>query len=154
MPRIYKFLTDNEDYIKSKIIINSDTDCWEWQGCIGPEGYGRSCWRGVQENAHRVSFRVFKGGIKKGNFICHTCDNMICVNPDHLYSGTQKDNMKDKRLRKRSAVENNYGAKLNWDDVNWIRSKKGILMTKELADIYGVTPTSISSILNNRTWVV
>lgn len=77
--------------VMDKIIVDSLTLCWEWTG--GKHGlYGRY----GDEFAHRLSYRVFVNAIPKGLFICHKCDNPLCVNPQHLYVGTHQDNMDDR----------------------------------------------------------
>lgn len=82
--------------------INKETGkfCWSWTGQKNQRGYGRI--RG--KFAHRVSWEIHNGEIPVGKFICHTCDNPECCNPDHLFLGTAYDNnidraMKSKRVR-------------------------------------------------------
>lgn len=69
--------------------------CWVWTGCKR-QGYGiMGDGKGGQVSTHRFSWELHFGPIPDGLIICHTCDNPSCVNPSHLYAGTQSDNMKD-----------------------------------------------------------
>lgn len=87
-----------------KVDRNHPSGCWQWTGSKDSWGYGQirivsSSGGSKIRGAHRISFELFKGEIPDGYFVCHTCDNPRCVNPDHLFLGTQTDNMQD-RLRK------------------------------------------------------
>ena len=75
-------------------IEKADNGCLEWIGAKR-RGYGAMTIKGVVVSSHRISFELFNGSISNNLLICHTCDNKACVNPAHLWLGTQKDNMKD-----------------------------------------------------------
>lgn len=69
--------------------------CWIWKSSKTNSGYGKFNIRGKHMVAHRYSYELYKGSIPKGMCICHSCDNKLCVNPEHLWIGTQKDNIQD-----------------------------------------------------------
>lgn len=84
--QLKKFLLDRVDKV--------DTGCWEWIGST-VTGYGKFRDDRKMVLAHRMSFLVFNGDIPMNMQICHKCDNRKCINPDHLFIGTQLDNIRD-----------------------------------------------------------
>jgi hypothetical protein len=103
-----------------KIEVRS-TGCWKWLGAIDSTGYGRIgiCSRkhGLI-HAHRLSWIIHNGTIPQGKELCHTCDNRWCVNPDHLFLGTRKDNMRDARQKQRMKIPSRWhkGVWNIWND--------------------------------------
>ncbi len=73
----------------------SAAGCWEWLGYRDQKGYGKVNRDGKMQGVHRISWHLFRGEIPAGMFICHHCDNPPCVNPDHLFVGTNQDNLND-----------------------------------------------------------
>jgi len=84
-----------KEKLVAKTFINSKTGCWEWQASRNNIGYGFIRDGKKMRTAHRVSYEEFKGPIPHDMCVCHTCDNYRCVNPDHLWLGTRRDNMLD-----------------------------------------------------------
>jgi hypothetical protein len=125
--------------------------CWIWIGAINSKGYG--VFR--KERAHRISYRLNVSEIKPSDVVCHKCDNPRCVNPNHLFVGTQADNVHDMDSKNRRKTKTMHGiehpkAKLTDDDIREIRSSK--LSRKELEIKFNVSKTLIARILRKEVW--
>ena len=150
-----------EERLLEKRFINKETGCWEWQGYCDPKGYGVLKVGGKSTFVHRLSASVWMGFmLDSKKLVCHSCDNTKCFNPDHLFTGTAKDNAKDAMKKGRMKPlypmfgVDNPSAILNEERVKSIRKeyKTTNITIKDLARRHGVSDTTIGDIINNRTW--
>lgn len=127
--------------------------CWIWPGKKGKYGHGVTS---HSKLVHRLSYEAFKGPIPEKIFVCHVCDDGSCYNPDHLFLGTQTDNMRDcakKGRRTPCKGSKNGKAKLSEYDVLQIREKSAKGMTNtEIAKEYHVGDGWISQIVHRKKW--
>ena len=126
--------------------------CWVWLRDSMKSGYGRVVYRGKPWMAHRVSYEIANGSIPSGHYVCHHCDNPCCVNPSHLFVGTQQDNMRDAQQKNRRSVgEQHPNSKLTTRDVSEIRDELASGMRQvDIAAAHGVRQSIISEIKTGR----
>lgn len=161
-------MTINEQTYWSR--VHRGPACWIWQGTVLADGYGQYG-LGVERRAHRISYLLTHGDIPEGMHVLHHCDVPLCVRPDHLYAGTERDNAKDRESRGRASDArlrnlrpgNGPGmetpnAKLTTEQVAEIRrlyqSNPGRRPTPysqaEIARRYGVSQQQVSKILRGQ----
>lgn len=143
--------------IKQRFLDNIEVDpilgCWNWRGATVGGGYGVVKINYKNYMAHRLSWELHVGGIPDGKFVCHKCDNRRCVNPDHLFLGTNADNMRDMVKKGRSnknSGEKHGRAKLTWEIVKEIRNSRETQVY--LAQRYGIDQSTVSDIMTNKIW--
>ena len=140
--------------IKNRLLAHIKIDvngCWNWTGRRSRYGYGQFGKDAV--GAHRVSWTELRGPIPEGHFVCHSCDNPPCINPDHLFLGMPKDNTRDMIDKGRSKHPNGQDAstaKLTAENVAEIR--KSALSQSEIARKFGITQSNVSRIRSRQSW--
>jgi len=167
-----------KSYLEHKVHkLGNDCGCWLWDG-IEYRGYGKMRLGNKSLFAHRVSYALYKGVIPDGIIVRHTCDTPLCVNPNHLILGTQKDNRQDAVLRGRlnkkpnkrnyERGENHWmrrnperilrgeakgNAKLDDERVRAIRvMHAGGMKLREIAPIVNVAKSTVWLVVTGRYW--
>lgn len=138
----------------------TETGCWLWLGCCDQKGYGLVSLNRVTKRAHRVSYEAATG-IAPGDLqVLHKCDTPCCINPDHLFLGTNQDNVADKVAKGRQASgdvvamgmrgERQGSRKLCEQSVREIlrSSERGV----DLALRFGISQSVVSEIRSRKAW--
>lgn len=151
----------NSNEFMNYVNIQGDDDCWLWLGAQNGRGYGRLEFEGTYQQAHRVSYQIHCEPIPDGYNVLHTCDNAICVNPKHLFLGTQQDNVDDMVAKGRDSFAherpligaNHPSAILNDDKV---REIKRLLEEghrhRDIASWFDVSRQTITNISTGKRW--
>jgi len=147
--------TKSEKFFEN-ISIDRKRGCINWMGYTYGGRYGGITIDQKSVRVHRLSWELFYGKIPKGLLVCHHCDNTLCVNPTHLFLGTQKDNMQDMYKKNRQAPNCgslNGRAKVTENNVIEIRKnfKKGLSL-KELSIKHKLSECQIGKIVNRKNW--
>jgi hypothetical protein len=138
-----------KDSLMKRIKINKKTGCWEIQGYLDKDGYGEVSGK----RAHRAAYELFIGEIPPKINVCHKCDNPKCCNPDHLFLGTQKENIKDMMLKGRKDPrfgERNTQNKIKEHQVLEIFNSNDL--QHQIAKKYGIDQSTVSYIKSGKLW--
>jgi len=134
-------------------------NCWLWQGAKNSDGYGNLTYRGKPYRAHRLAWILTNGPVPEGMEVCHTCDNPLCANPNHLFVGTHLENMHDSLNKGRTAKtrargERNGFHKLTWAKVLAIRFVYGLghYSQQELGQFFNCHQRTVSRVVRNEHW--
>lgn len=156
-----------QERLAEKYTVEPNTGCWLWTAMLNHAGYGilgvSVANKTTPKLAHRLSYETHVGPIPEGMYVCHRCDQPSCVNPAHLFVGTQQANMADMLAEGRSSAgksfagrrgENHGMAKLDWGKVDEIRAKyaAGGVSQRDLGAEYGVAHRTIGLIVRGSLW--
>lgn len=147
-----------EERFWEKVDEGAPDECWEWTARRHKQGYGLlSEWDGSRRSrllAHRVSWEIANGPIPAGLCVLHRCDNPPCVNPRHLFLGTQVDNNLDRHLKGRTACgENAPRARLSAEDVREIRRRCSAGESRQaVGKEFGICHRHVGSIVRRELW--
>ena len=145
-------MTLNKDNFMDRVYPDPNSGCWVWTMCARktPGNTYMQPWVRFEEKAQsaaRVSWKIHKGAIPDGLHVLHKCDNCYCVNPEHLYLGTHRDNMRDMVEKRRGRGS---GGSLS-DHIPKMREMREQGFTCEMiAKAIGCHPNSVDRILNGR----
>lgn len=137
-----------------KVDLKNEIECWEWKGRVSTNGYGQFWFEGSTGSAHRFIYQALNGRLNKNvGHVCHTCDNRKCVNPNHLFYGSAKDNQQDMTNKGRGRTGSKNGAtKLIKNEVLEIRKIGKSMSQQKIAKKFNVSQQLISKILLKEVW--
>lgn len=125
--------------------------CWLWTGGLFRDGYGMFTVDRVTFRSHRFSWELHNGKIKKGLQVLHKCDNPPCVNPAHLFLGTNQDNVDDRHQKGRTrAGDNHRSTKFSSEIISQIKNLKGIKKQCDIAKDFGISRPHINNIFSGK----
>ncbi len=132
-----------------------NTGCWLWAGIVYPKGYGRLSAEGRRHRAHRVAYSLFRGDPGPMH-VLHRCDTPSCVNPSHLFLGTNLDNVRDRQAKGRPCTrrgEGNPAARFTEEGVReMVALRLSGWTTRALGRRFGVSHTAVRLILKGENW--
>lgn len=124
-----------------------ESGCHEWQSNFHRTGYGKFM-EGKTVPAHRMAYTLFVGPIPAGNWVLHKCDNRKCVNPEHLFLGSRKDNIQDMDQKGRRGTKCQL-TEADAEKIKWLYSIG--YSQQHIASRYGVYQTTISRVILGKT---
>src|SRR4029077_16485874 len=130
--------------------IDKTEDCWPWNSTLFADGYGAFRHKGVTHRAVRMAWKIWnQSEIPEKNVVMHTCDNPLCVRPDHLVLGSQGDNLRDMHFKGRHAKGEQL-SNLTESMVADIRNARGTQAS--IAREFGICQQQVSNIRSRKSW--
>ena len=141
------------DRFEAKYIPEPNSGCWLWTAYLNEHGYGKLRVDGRSMNAQRVSWELHRDPVPDGVLVCHKCDVRCCVNPEHLFLGTDADNHGDMKRKGRGVYwsgEKNGFSKLSNAEVSAIRQDSRPI--RKIAPDYRISFSQVARIKARRFW--
>ncbi len=138
---------------KASFVDKKENGCWIWTGPKDKKGYGLTTWKGRTVRAHRLLYELQNGFIGE-KLALHKCDIPSCVNPDHIFLGTAKENYEDSATKNRNSKGSKHGmSKLNEGKVKAIKVLLSVKMGRnEIAQKFDVSRSTINYIAQGKAW--
>jgi len=146
-----------EERFHSKYTVDEKSGCWMWTAAINEKGYGMIGLPRTNKisRAHRVSWELHNGKIPVGLFVLHKCDTPLCVNPEHLFIGTLKDNSQDMVSKGRGVTPDNRGERATWHKLTEAQALDCMtrrMSARKFAEMYGVSRSAVQRIWEGKNW--
>lgn len=135
--------SNSSNGMKNKIKINNETGCHEWQAALSEKGYPVMTLANKPFSVHRLMYVIHYGAFRSNMMVCHKCDNRKCVNPEHLFLGTAKDNSQDMVKKGRSRARKVILTDESGDSIEFKNQR-------ECAKSVGVTQSAVSYAIKNK----
>lgn len=161
---------DLRQYIEDRAVPEPNSGCWLWERSTDRYGYACVGLRKYQHiRAHRLAYEAYVGAIPNGMMVCHKCDVRCCVNPDHLFLGSHKENMSDMTSKRRQACGPRHpqntrpldmarGSRVNTSKLTEPKVQLAMLLkslgssSKHVSEWLGVAQTSIQRVWSGQNW--
>jgi hypothetical protein len=145
-----------QERFDAKYTPEPNTGCWLWFGAVDGCGYGKMMVKGVLKGAHRLSLILTGVEIPAGAYVCHKCDNPCCVNPEHLFIGSPRDNTKDafkKGRIVRARGTTHYASRFSERDVlDIIKRFNNGERPVDIARVYQAPDTTVHNVIKGNSW--
>ena len=146
-----------EERFHAKYAIDEKSGCWIWTAVLNDKGYGMIGLPRTNRiaRAHRVSWQLHKGDIPTGLYVLHRCDTPSCVNPEHLFVGTLKDNAQDMVNKGRDFRPDNRGERATWHKLTEEQALDCLtrrMSARKFAIMYGVSRSAVQRIWEGKNW--
>ena len=147
-------LTQKDKYrFWSKVDTKGPEECHNWKAGKTTRGYGNFTLDQSNLRAHRVAWELIYGAIPEDMYVLHKCDNPLCCNTEHLYIGTQANNLEDVRTRHPEQLGVNLHEGEIWLVRKLYREGKSFLSQREIAKMFKVSQSTIQRIVNSTNWL-